>query len=119
MRTLRVSLWEARSAKRRLFFFTDYRRNDRRLTGAANADVPNEAFRNGDFSAYAATNPIFDPATGNPDGSGRTQFPNNIIPSNRFNPVAVKLLGTLAARKSESERQSELPWVREGPLQYK
>ena len=81
--------------KEKLFFFTDYRRNDRRLTGAANADVPNDAFRNGDFSAYAATNPIFDPLTGNPDGSGRTQFPDNIIPSNRFNPVAVKLLALL------------------------
>ena len=81
--------------KEKLFFFTDYRRNDRRLTSAAIADVPNDAFRSGDFSAYAATNPIFDPATGNPDGSGRTQFPGNIIPSNRFNPVAIKLLALL------------------------
>jgi hypothetical protein len=81
--------------KEKMFFFTDYRRNDRRLTGAAIADVPNDAFRNGDFSAYAATNPIYDPATGNADGSGRTQFPNNVIPSSRFNPVAVKLLALL------------------------
>ena len=89
------------------------------LTGAANADVPNDAFRNGDFSAYAATNPIFDPATGNADGSGRTQFPNNVIPSNRFNPVAVKLLALLPHAESEPERQSELPGVRESPLQHK
>jgi len=81
--------------KNRMFLFGDYRL-DKRLTGGnLLATVPNNAFRNGDFSAAAATNPIFDPATGNPDGTGRTQFPGNIIPATRFSPVAVNLLKLL------------------------
>ena len=35
---------------------------------------------------------IFDPLTGDPvTGLGRTQFPNNIIPASRLNPVTVKM----------------------------
>ena len=48
--------------------------------------VPEPSFRNGDFSA--APTRIYDPATGNADGSGRTQFPNNQIPANRISPIA-------------------------------
>ena len=69
--------------------------------------TPIDAFRQGDFSSLAATNPIFDPTTGNPDGSGRTQFRDasratsanplglNIIPQNRINSAATNLLGLL------------------------
>ncbi|MBL8188816.1 MAG: TonB-dependent receptor [Acidobacteria bacterium] len=60
--------------------------------------VPTEAFRNGDFSQYknAAGQliTIYDPATGR-DVNGawvRDPFPNNIIPANRINPIAAKLL---------------------------
>jgi len=46
----------------------------------------------GDFSASTnaagAVQPIFDPLTGDASGNGRTQFPGNIIPANRLNPVA-------------------------------
>jgi outer membrane receptor protein involved in Fe transport len=69
-----------------------------RVRSGANTltSVPVAAFRNGDFSAIAATNPIYDPTTGNPDGSGRTQFayggtPNVMNPAN-FSPVSVNLL---------------------------
>ena len=31
--------------------------------------------------------PIFDPQTGDANGRGRTQFPNNIIPANRLDPI--------------------------------
>jgi hypothetical protein len=81
--------------KNKVFFFADYRLN-RRLVGAnLLTTVPNDAFRNGDFSAVAATDPIYDPTTGNPDGSGRALFPNNTIPANRINPVATNLLAIL------------------------
>ncbi|HEX9000560.1 MAG TPA: carboxypeptidase regulatory-like domain-containing protein [Blastocatellia bacterium] len=60
--------------------------------------VPTEAFRSGDFSQYknAAGQliTIYDPATGR-DVNGawvRDPFPNNIIPANRINPIAAKLL---------------------------
>ena len=81
--------------KDKVFFFADYRLN-RRLVGAnLITTVPNDAFRSGDFSSVAATNPIYDPDTGNPDGSGRTQFPNNTIPANRINPASTNLLALL------------------------
>ena len=79
--------------KNKLFYFGDYRLNRRILGANYLGTVPNDAFRNGDFSA--STHAIYDPTTGNPDGSGRTQFPNNKIPANRFDPVAVNLLGLL------------------------
>lgn len=93
----------------KLFFFTDYRLN-RRIVGAnLLTTVPNEAFRNGDFSSVASTNPIFDPSTGNPDGTGRRQFANNVIPASRFNPTAVKLLALLPhANANQNTQQNYL-----------
>jgi len=53
--------------------------------------VPTAAIRNGDFSATSTT--IYDPATGNPStGTGRTPFPNNIIPAGRISPIVKKLI---------------------------
>jgi hypothetical protein len=47
----------------------------------------------------AQQNMVFDPATGNPDGSGRQAFTvggvPNMVPSSLFNPVATNLLGLL------------------------
>ena len=40
---------------------------------------------------------IYDPATGNPDGTGRQQFPNNQIPIERVNPVTLSILHGLPA----------------------
>ncbi len=92
--------------KDKVFFFADYRLN-RRLVGAnLIATVPNDAFRNGDFSSVAATNPIYDPDTGNPDGSGRTQFQNNTIPANRINPVSTNLLALLPHANINQETQN-------------
>ena len=60
--------------------------------------VPTEAFRNGDFREYKNANgqliTIYDPATGrNVNGVWtRDPFPNNVIPANRINPIARKLL---------------------------
>ena len=34
---------------------------------------------------------IYNPLTGNPDGSGRQPFPNNVIPSNLISPIAQKV----------------------------
>lgn len=101
--------------KNRMFLFGDYDLVRQVLGNTLTVTVPNDAFRSGDFSALAATNPIFDPLTGNPDGTGRTQFfatsnpadatynpactsPTpcmNIIPVSRISPVATNLLGLL------------------------
>ncbi len=85
--------------KNRMFLFGDYRLDKRSQGGNNLLTVPNNTFRNGDFSALASTHPIFDPATGNPDGSGRQQFSCNgvlnVICPSRFSPVAVNLLKLL------------------------
>src|SRR5262249_3062215 len=76
--------------KNRLFFFGDYQ-GTRDNLGAINRHfIPPMDFRNGDFSR--APTIIYDPATGNPDGTGRQPFPGNIIPANRISPIARQLL---------------------------
>src|SRR4030095_14423831 len=41
------------------------------------------------FSALGTT--IFDPASGNPDGTGRTPFPGNIIAPDRISPITAAI----------------------------
>jgi len=81
--------------KNKLFLFGDYQLA-RTIQGATLiATVPNDAFRSGDFSAVNSAHPIYDPATGNPDGTGRTQFAGNTIPASRINSVSQNLLNLL------------------------
>jgi hypothetical protein len=72
--------------RNKLFFFTDWERTTRRRAVTALRTLPTEAMRQGDFSGTGTT--IYDPATGNPNGTGRTPFPGNIIPANRIDPAA-------------------------------
>jgi hypothetical protein len=69
-------------ARNRLFAFGYYEgyRNQAGITTVLT--VPTEAQRRGDFSGGAA---IRDPRTGQP-------FPGNVIPSDRLDPIALKLL---------------------------
>ena len=82
--------------RNRLFFFGSFEGYRQDLKRNNFFNVPNVALRAGDFSNARNTNGslqiIYDPQTGNPDGSGRTPFSGNIIPGNRINPVAAKLL---------------------------
>ena len=79
--------------RNRLFFFGDYQRTVDNLGYVVRATVPTMAMRNGDFSAVPSR--IYDPLTGNPDGTGRTAFANNQIPAERISPIARRLLGFL------------------------
>ena len=76
--------------RNKLFFFGDYVRTNDDSGRISRAHIPEAAFRTGDFSA--APTIIYDPATGNADGSGRTPFPNNQIPADRISPIAQRLL---------------------------
>ena len=60
-------------------------------------NIPDNAFRTGDLSGDPGHIRSTIPATGLQDGSGqgRTPFPGNIIPSNRINPIAAKILSHL------------------------
>ena len=93
--------------KDKLFGFFDYQGTRQRNGGEISTRVPTPAERAGDLSAFAV--PIYDPATGAPDGSGRTQFSDpsratpsnpaglNIIPQNRIASQATNLLNLLPA----------------------
>jgi hypothetical protein len=55
--------------------------------------VPTDALRRGDLSA--SPTPIYDPLTGNANGSGRTPFPSNQIPQDRIDPTVRSLIALL------------------------
>jgi hypothetical protein len=80
----------------KLFFFLDYQGTKRRqYAQAVNLTLPTAAMRTGDFSATSTT--IYDPLTGNPDGTGRTPFAGNVIPSNRISSAAAKMASLIPA----------------------
>jgi hypothetical protein len=76
--------------KNKIFIFGDYLKVYDHEANTNTGTIPPPPWRNGDFSAQS--NQIYDPATGNPDGTGRQVFPGNIIPANRINPVSAKIL---------------------------
>lgn len=97
--------------KNKLFFFGDYLRISDHRGQFDTFTLATSDFRAGDFRKGPTI--IYDPATGNPDGTGRTQFvassnaadPNynpacasatgcpNVVPVARFDPISLKLLG--------------------------
>jgi len=92
--------------KDKLFFFADYQGMRNNLSTSSLYTSPIAPFRLGDFSSVAATNPIYDPATGNPDGTGRTQFSCNgvlnVICPDRISPATTNLLALLPSPTSPS-----------------
>jgi hypothetical protein len=86
--------------RNKLFFFGDYQRTSDHAGRTTRATIPPLAFRRGDFSA--ASTIIYDPTTGNPDGSGRVPFDGNIIPDGRISPIAKAILANLPAPNIEA-----------------
>ncbi|AFL88445.1 hypothetical protein Terro_2542 [Terriglobus roseus DSM 18391] len=82
----------------KLFFFFGYNRVSLRQfkTGGA-MNVPLAALRGGNFAGTGTT--IYDPTTGNANGSGRTPFPGNVIPTGRLSPATQKILALLPTEK--------------------
>ena len=97
--------------KDKLFFFGNYEGYRNREGVLFRRTVPTVAMRNGDFSDYrnvatGAVVPIYDPWTQcgiNNPGTGayngdcgvvpnRLQFPGNVVPANRINPISRNLL---------------------------
>ena len=87
--------------KEKAFYFGSFQ--DTRTAGGANpavANVPSAAFLAGDFSSLP--NKIIDPTTDQP-------FPNNKIPSSRFNQDMVKVLGFYPAANQPNGTYNSLP----------
>ena len=77
--------------KNKLFYFGSYEGDFNHSAVSGILSLPNASELSGNESASA--NRIYDPLTGNQsNGTGRTPFPNNIIPTSRFDPVVAKLL---------------------------
>jgi hypothetical protein len=96
--------------KNKLFFFADWEGTKRRMLASATKTVINpaavfDAGGNANLSGAipagancnvaAVAGCVFDPNTGNPDGTGRSAFPGNIIPANRIDAAAKAMLGRI------------------------
>jgi len=101
--------------RNKVFFFGDYVRTIDDSGRITRVNVPEAAFRSGDFSG--ASTIIYDPLTGNADGTGRTPFPNNQIPANRISPIAQRILANVPLPNIAGARLGatnlETPYVRE------
>jgi Carboxypeptidase regulatory-like domain/TonB dependent receptor len=75
--------------KNKLFYFFSFDGTNQKNASNGIYTVPTDDQRAGNFSAYNTT--IYNPATGNPDGTGRTAFAGGIIPASMISPIALKL----------------------------
>lgn len=78
----------------RTFFFGSYEGNYNRGRTSVLTTVPTPEMLAGNFSGLPGVT-IFDPATGNQFGEGRTPFEGNVIPEGRINPNAQAILSGL------------------------
>jgi Carboxypeptidase regulatory-like domain len=83
--------------KNHTFFFADLLRYDNHNGNFNLVTVPTAAFRAGDLTA--STTKIYDPATGNSNGTGRQQISYNgtpnVIAPNRISPIAESILALI------------------------
>lgn len=77
----------------KIFFFGSYEGTmDHQFAGGLYT-VPTAAIRAGNMSE--SDRPVYDPATGNPNGSGRTPFAGNVVPMSRQDSISRKLVDLL------------------------
>ncbi len=85
--------------KDKLFFFADFQGMRNNFFTSSLYTTPTDAFKAGDFSSIASSDVIYDPATGNPDGTGRQQISCNgvlnVICPDRISPAATNLMALL------------------------
>src|SRR5579863_5870604 len=76
--------------KNKLFYFISFDGTNQKIAANGFFTVPTDDQKNGNFSAYQGANfsTIYNPFTGNADGTGRQPFANNIIPSSMIVPQA-------------------------------
>jgi len=79
--------------KNKLFYFGDFLRVADHEANTNLLTIPTAAQIAGDLSGSSTT--IYDPATGNANGTGRTAFLGNRIPATRINPISQAILNLL------------------------
>jgi hypothetical protein len=76
--------------KNKLFYFLSYEGSFIRQATGLFSQVPTSAMKTGNLSASPTA--IYDPMTGNPNGTGRTAFPGGVIPAARIDQGIQALL---------------------------
>jgi hypothetical protein len=99
-----------RIIKDKLFFFGDAQLDRGSLGGSLLTSVPTAAERGSitnnqpanlsDWYAAGSNEQIYDPNTGNPNGTSRLPFPNNTIPVARLSPQAQAIIAYFPAPNS-------------------
>lgn len=74
----------------KVFFFTSWEGRAERENLGRLLSLPSRALRAGDFSEFSAV--IYDPMTGNANGTGRLPFEGNRIPEHRMDTIARKVI---------------------------
>jgi hypothetical protein len=93
----------------KLFYFVSYEKFRDRRPGNYTYAVPTEKMKAGDFTEVAAAYSkfqLYDPDTGNPDGSGRTPYSNFTVPSNLIDPIAKKIMALYPKVNSDKDLNS-------------
>ena len=95
--------------KNKIFIFGDFLRVTDHEANTNLGTIPPSSWRTGNLSSgltLAAPVVVYDPATGNPDGTNRTPFAGNIIPTNRISPIAAKILSLVPAPNQASSESA-------------
>ena len=90
--------------KNKLFFFYSFDGTRQRDGAVGTYSVPTAAMKLGDFSGNSTV--IYDPTTGSPDGTGRTQFAGNMIPTPMISPQAAKIQSYYPSANINASAQS-------------
>jgi hypothetical protein len=84
--------------KDKLFYFGSYEGDRTRQGFGGVVSIPTPTMLSGNMFAagdntngvVTSANQLYDPASGNPDGTGKTAFTGNVIPAGRINPIIAK-----------------------------
>jgi hypothetical protein len=82
--------------KDKTFYYVTYEGKTQRSSTTSTASLPQPAWLQGNFSAVPGL-ALYDPNSGNLDGTGRTPIPNNILPASELSSVSLKLNGFIPA----------------------
>lgn len=78
--------------KNRSFFFFDYLRQTDHRYGGDRYSLPTDDMRHGNLSIALSRSQVYNPGTGNPDGTGRVPFDGNIISKSLIKDIPAKIL---------------------------
>ena len=95
--------------KNKIFIFGDFLRTTDHEANTNLGTIPPSSWRTGNLSSgltLAAPVVVYDPATGNPDGTNRLPFAGNIIPTNRISPIAQKIMNLVPGPNQASSESA-------------